>query len=614
MERYAVPARPADEQARLDALRATQLLDSQPEELFDRITRVACASLNVPISLVSLVDESRQWFKASCGLAAKETDRDISFCGHAILNDEAFIVENALDDGRFAGNPLVTGDPHIRFYAGMPIRAANRNIGTLCVIDTQPRALSADDLQLLATLARTVEDLIYVREAAMRSVNLLNTWSAQASARESREVQVLRNMVTRDLLTGLPTRQAIESALADHVPGWVRAGGHALLAVVDIDNLAAINERAGHGVGDRFLREMANRLRQLAQPGDTIARIGGDMFALLLGPFGEEAAGTARIAAIHRDLNRVLALDHGDLHGSVTTGYVLAGRDWPGPGALLNHAIEAVGAAKLRGHGMMRVFDRPPSRLNGRALEHELRAALRGNQLFMAYQAKIDARTGIPTGVEALVRWRHPQLGLVGPAEFIPVAEESAIIVQLGEWTLEQACRQASRWRQSGRDGPTVAVNISPRQFLHGDIATVVDDMLSRYGVPAAMLELELTESVAVHDLEGAIATMRRLKEIGVTLSIDDFGTGYSSLAWLKRLPVDKLKIDKAFVTDLAGSPAARAILRGIVGIAEDLGIGTIAEGVETEAQADVLKAAGCREMQGYLFGRPGPAESVFRH
>ncbi|QBE61853.1 putative bifunctional diguanylate cyclase/phosphodiesterase [Pseudoduganella lutea] len=605
MRDFARPPQPDDEEDRLKALQAAQLLDTQPEEVFDRITRMACSALGVPVSLISLVDRDRQWFKSSCGLEARETGRDVSFCGHAILSDAPFIVDDAGMDPRFAANPLVTGAPGIRFYAGIPIHAGPSRIGTLCVIDTAPRTLGSRDITLLKSLARTVEDLLYVRQATLESVQSLNDWMEHYGDKSRSRVQALRNLVLRDRLTGLPSRVAIDSAIGDAVKDGKHHEGAGLLAVVDIDNLSAVNERFGHDVGDGLIGLTAERLLQVSEKTDIAARIGGGMFAFLLRGAPDHRAAVARLAGIHELLNRSFVGSHGIIQCSLTTGYVPLGQQDGGAEALLDTAHEAVRQAKALGHGLMSAYNRSLGRLGQRALEHDLRAAISTDQLFLVYQPKVDFDTRALVGCEALLRWQHPSLGLIAPCDFIPVAEESGVIVQLGRWTLDEACRQIRQWLDAGKDGPGVAVNLSPRQFLHGDIVETVRTSLAAHGVPGNLLELELTESVAVCDVDRVIAIMHELKRLHVSLSIDDFGTGFSSLSYLMRLPVDTLKIDRSFICDLVTDQRAQALVKGVIDICDGLGMNVIAEGVETAAQASLLSVLGCSTMQGYLFGRP---------
>jgi diguanylate cyclase (GGDEF)-like protein len=595
---------PPDEAARVEALRATQLLDSEPDELFDRIVRIVCTSLDVPVSVVTLVDSERQWFKARCGIEGRETPRNVSFCAWTVLADEPLVVEDALRDPRFAANPHVTGAPFVRFYAGVPLRSGGRRIGSLCAVDYVPRALAPQDLLVLKQLARMVEDLIELRTAALGAVRHLNNWGGRPLL-ESGTGARLRQQFLRDPLTGMPNRLVVEDAIARHA---ARAPGDAcaMLAVVDVDNLAAVNEAGGHASGDAVLVAIARRLRHRAGPGDLAARIGGSTFLLWLQSDAYDCA--ERALALHRALNRPVQVAGRVFHGSVTMGHCRFGVDGVDAEALLVRAQAALRHAKSQGHGLARAYEPALRRTEPRALEHDLRGALARDELALAYQPKVDLRSGSVVGVEALLRWQHPVYGMVAPSEFIPVAEESGLIIPIGQWVLDQACAQLRAWRDAGHAGLTVAVNLSARQFLDDEVAARVVATLARHGVPHGALELELTESTSMHDVGRSITIMKELKAAGVVLSIDDFGTGYSSLAYLKRLPIDKVKIDRAFVSDLEQSAESRAIVRAIVTAVRCLGLDVIAEGIEQPAQARLLMADGCFEMQGFHFGRPVPA------
>lgn len=603
----AVPAPlPDDESERLQALRATGLLDSEPDEMFDRITRIACASLAVPIALVSLVDDGRQWFKARCGLEVQETPRDISFCAYAILGDEAFVVEDASADPRFATNPLVTGAPGIRFYAGMPVSANGRRIGTLCVIDTVPRVPTFQELDVLAQLARAVEDIVALREAALSTVRRLNVWGAGTErALSPRQHGPQRGTrMARDPLTGLSNRLAVEQAIGRHAGNDSGDGADgALLVAIDVDALGAINEQDGHASGDAVLVEIADRLRRHAHADDVVARAGGSTFLMWLHPGAEGCC--ARLRTLQQALNEPVQLGRQAIHGSVTLGWSVFGRDGTDAESLLCKAEAALRHAKTQGHGMARAFEASQWQPQRRGLEHELRGALARSELTLVYQPKVDLHSGRVSGFEALLRWHHPCYGQMAPAEFIPVAEESGLIIPIGAWVLEQACAQLRAWRDAGHPDLTMAVNLSARQFLDEDVAARIVATLARYGLPHGALELELTESTSMQDVQRSVTVMNRLKEAGVVLSIDDFGTGYSSLAYLKRLPIDKVKIDRAFVSDLGQSAESRAIVQAIVTAARCLGLGVVAEGIEQPEQARLLLADGCHEMQGYWFGRP---------
>jgi diguanylate cyclase (GGDEF)-like protein/PAS domain S-box-containing protein len=591
---------PACEPERLRALRATQLLDTDPEELFDRITRVAASALGVPISLVSLVDNDRQWFKSSCGLAARETSRDSSFCAHAILSDDVFVVQDAAADPRFAANPLVLGEPRIRFYAGVPLHAGGQRIGSLCVIDTVPRLLPHKDLQVLRQLARTVEDLIALRSAAAQAAAHLNTLTSLSGPRR------IRPQLQRDPLTGLPDRLAVEDVLRAHRSN-ADPGRTAALVLLDVDNLSAINEGHTHVTGDHVLATLASRLRHHAGPLDLAARAGGGTLLCWIDVPAEEVQ--RHIASLHALMNRPVYAGGDALELTVTLGYSVFGRDGEELETLMCKANAALRHAKSQGHGNLRAFQAELHKPRQRSLEHELRSALARNEFSLVYQPKVDFSSGRVSGVEALLRWRHRERGMIAPADFIPVAETSGLIIPIGEWVLEQACAQLHAWRDAGYTHLTMAVNLSARQFHDEGLVARVVRLLERYELPPDVLELELTETTSMLDAQRSIAIMQELRAAGVTLSIDDFGTGYSSLAYLKRLPINKVKIDRAFVSDVEHSAESRAIVQAIVNAVRCLGLAVVAEGIETLEQARILMADGCGEMQGYYFGKPSTPE-----
>jgi diguanylate cyclase (GGDEF)-like protein len=445
------------------------------------------------------------------------------------------------------------------------------------------------------------EDLIDLRSTALSAVQRLDNWGGHPAPAHGAEAR-LRQQILRDPLTGMSNRVAVEDAIARHA-ARAPADACALLAVVDVDNLEAVNESEGHANGDAVLVAIAQRLRHQAGPGDVAARIGGSTFLLWM--HADAADCERRVQALHRALNRPVQVAGRVIHGSVSLGHSRYGRDGADAETLLVRAQSALRHAKSHGHGQVRAFEPAQGGSRPRALEHDLRGALARDELALAYQPKVDLRSGRVVGVEALLRWHHPVYGSVAPSEFIPVAEATGLIIPIGQWVLDQACAQLRAWHAAGYADLTVAVNLSARQFLDGEVAARVVRTLQRHGVPRGALELELTESTSMHDVGRSITIMQELKQAGVVLSIDDFGTGHSSLAYLKRLPIDKVKIDRAFVSDLEQSAESRAIVRAIVTAVRCLGLDVIAEGIEDAGQARLLAADGCYQMQGYHFGRP---------
>jgi len=443
----------------------------------------------------------------------------------------------------------------------------------------------------------------------------LAVYFRDVSERKAAEEKIHR-LAFYDPLTGLPNRQLLierlETALLD-----CAANGHSgALMFIDLDNFKVLNDTRGHHTGDLLLKGVATRLRHCVRVDDTVARIGGDEFVVLLQALDSDPAVAARKA--HAVATKVLArmierfdLDGHQHHCTTSIGITLIAAGQDNVAELLQQADMAMYQAKHMGRNTLAFFDPPmQAALNASAsLALALRAALSDDrQLTLHYQPQFDRARRI-TGVEALLRWQHPELGMVSPAEFIPIAEKSGLILPIGEWVLRTAVQQLARWQASGLPQMTMAVNVSAVQFRHPNLPGLVSRILAEEGVSPACLELELTEGVASNDPERAIAIMADLRARGVRMSIDDFGTGYSSLSYLKRFQVYKLKIDKSFVQDITVDAEDLAIVNAVISMASSLGLHTIAEGVETQEQLDVLRAKGCGEIQGYFFSKPLPAQ-----
>lgn len=416
-----------------------------------------------------------------------------------------------------------------------------------------------------------------------------------------------------DVLTGLPNRTSFHSKFEDTLLHAERHGCRVALLFLDLDHFKWINDAAGHPAGDALLKQVALRLRDTVRDEDTVARLGGDEFTVLLQDI--HSIEDARVVAekILQQLATPYKLDHSEPVVTTSIGISLFPSDGTDVPTLLKNADTAMYRAKEHGRNNYQFFT---VEMNTRALERlslegAMRTALKRNEFLLHYQPQVDIQSGNIIGLEALVRWQHPEQGLVSPGVFIPVAEDSGLIVPLGEWVVQEACSQYRRWLDEGLPVVRIAINLSGRQFVRQDLLGMIRAALKKARIEPQCLELELTESAIMENVNETIETLRALRKLGVHLSIDDFGTGYSSMAYLKRFTIDKLKIDQSFIRDLATDSDDAAIVTATIAMAHNLNLTVIAEGVETQDQLKFLKDNGCEQMQGYYFSRPLPAAQI---
>ncbi len=874
----------ADEQMRLDALRQYHILDTAPEPQFDDIVTLASSICNTPMATISLVDDHRQWFKSRIGIALSETPRNIAFCDYAIRQTDLFVVSDATKDSRFADNPLVTGPPFFRFYAGAPL--VNRDafvLGTLAVLDIVPRRLTQEQRQALIILSREVvaqldlrknldalartmrerdrtqqelrlshkhlEERVAERTEALNVANAtlkaqceerdkevvqsqavidslpgifyvfdesgrcvrwnknleritgygseevaratvrdffgsdeekklaeermrtvlaegaaaleadlvtrsgrripyyftgariridgkacaagmgfditerlrseeslrLRNRAIQASVnaivitdlegnieyvnpafekitgypveesvgrncrflqaddtrqagvdaireavrtREERSVllrnyrkngelfwndvhiapvrgpdgrvthfvgvlnditeikryeQQLEQQANVDSLTALANRNVLKDRILQAIASAQRDGTFVTVGFMDLDNFKFINDSLGHNIGDELLKGVAERLTACLRGQDTIARYGGDEFAFVLMGQKDEKSIAALMDRILKTIGRPFDVAGHTLFVSCSIGLAAYPKDGMDADTLLKNADAAMYRAKERGRNTFQFYTpamnkRVTDRLS---LESKLRQALAGNEFTLHYQPKVDLRSGLIVGTEALLRWHAPSGSVVPPSSFIPLAEETGIIVPLGEWALYTACAQNRALQDAGFPPLRVAVNISARQFERESLVNMVRGALETSGLEPDCLELELTESLVMQNPEEVIEILHDLKQMGLLLAIDDFGTGYSSLGYLQRFPVDQLKIDQSFVRDIGTDPNDTIIARAIISLGHSLGKKVIAEGVSSAKQLSFLRENDCDEMQGFLFSRALPIDAL---
>ncbi|HTX05447.1 MAG TPA: bifunctional diguanylate cyclase/phosphodiesterase [Steroidobacteraceae bacterium] len=437
---------------------------------------------------------------------------------------------------------------------------------------------------------------------------------ARRSRRDLDEAHArLHHIATHDPLTGLPNRNLLKDRLSHALTSDQHGGRTIALAAIDLDRFSAINHSYGHGVGDGVLAEIAHRLESTLWHTHTLARVGGDSFALLIESVSARMEAHAVTSAMLSVLERPLIVNGEEIRARLSVGVSICPDDAKRGDDLLAHAEAAMVAAKRSGGGRVLFFE--PSMSDSMqerlALENELRRALAAREFEIHYQPQLSLRSGRVVAVEALLRWRHPVKGLITPGSFIPLAEQTGLIIPLGEWVLHEVCRQAPAWLPVTESGVRIAINLSAMQFRHQNVLDTILSALDGTGVDAGMLELELTESTLMLDPDRSAAALKELRALGITIAIDDFGTGYSSLSYLRRLPIDKLKIDRSFVRDLTGNDTDESIIRAIVSLAHSVGLQVVAEGVETREQLERIRSLDCDQWQGYYCCQPQPLERL---
>jgi diguanylate cyclase (GGDEF)-like protein len=534
------------------------------------------------------------------------------------------------------------------FYMASAVRARDGQITDFRIVDCNERGaffygVTRDELvgsslteidsglfgeDLLGTYRKAMESGFHEDDRMMPSDNRLNiSWGRRRlvrvgnglavtlqdiSERKAHEAQ-LERLANEDSLTGLATRHAFLERMPAMLAQAQASNTSAALLFIDLDEFKHVNDTHGHATGDQLLKAAAGRLLSLLRPSDGVARFGGDEFVVLLSPCdGERQA--ASVASRIVEAFGVPFLIGDELHAvGSSIGISLYPRDGLDAETLVRHSDIAMYVGKNEGKGQYRFFDPSlSSTLNSRArLKQSMLEALAADQFVLHYQPRVDARSGELLSMEALVRWRHPSLGMVAPGEFIPLAEATGLIVRIGETVIDKACAQLAAWREAGVALVPVSINVSPKQFLRGGVQRQLSAALVKHRVPASLIEVEITESAMMGDQDDILAELAALRALGVKLHVDDFGTGYSSLSQLQRLKMDVLKVDRAFTTELANSKEGKVFFQAIVSMAHALGMSVVAEGVETGEQLAILRNLDCNEVQGFYIARPVPADEM---
>ncbi|MDD5112773.1 MAG: EAL domain-containing protein [Methylobacter sp.] len=421
----------------------------------------------------------------------------------------------------------------------------------------------------------------------------------------------LAYLAYHDQLTELPNRDLFHDRLNMAVLQAKRSQQNIAVLFIDLDHFKYINDTFGHAIGDQLLQQVALKLASCLREQDTLARMGGDEFTVILQEFNNRQDVELAARRILDTLDTPFLVDHHALYVSASIGISFFPEDGNDASELMKRADTAMYSAKNDGRRRLHFFQASMEgySLNRVAMEQHLRIALEQNEFMVFYQPQINLNSGRIVGAEALLRWHRPGIGLIPPNQFIPLAEDTGLILPIGEWVLRETCKQHKLWTNTRNSNLRIGVNLSGHQFKQANLSTTVANILQETGMNPKFLDLELTESVAMQDVYTSLRTLKTLKHAGVQISIDDFGTGYSSLSYLKQFPIDRLKIDQSFVADIASDPNSAAIVLAIIAMSHSLGLDVIAEGVETQEQLQFLKMHGCNEVQGYLFGRPMPAD-----
>jgi len=703
------PDRSSDEPGRLQALAEYRIDEQAGLPSLDPIVNMAVRLFDCPAAAVNMIGHDHVFLAANYGIDEYQEGRDVSFCAHAINQDDVLVVEDTSLDARFHDNPAVVSGA-VRFYAGIALKAPSGHaLGALCLLDHEPHAVFPDeDRARLKQLAAMVSDKLELRRleaiaeahpsrfeaSAATSPNAIicfddhariSAWNEAAShmfgrsvdemvgrsvdiliaeedralvhaaiddalrggapcaaatpltglrrdgarfagelhwsrwhegdamhfgaiirdmTEKLREHDALYRLANHDSLTGLPNRNRLHQSLSDAIA----AGTAPAVIVTDLGGFADINNTLGHAAGDDVLTTVARRIRAAVPEPGLVTRIGGTLFAVQTDA-GDPLALHALSSAINAAIARPIVVDGQEVRLSGNCGIAIAPDHGDSHDTLIASAELALFQARSGGRGGSLFFSAHlrAEAVARRMYDAELHRAFERDEFTLFYQPQVRLHDGTLVGAEALIRWRHPERGLLLPASFLPALEAGVLAEPVGQWVLDTACRQAAAWHMSDPSF-RMSINLSAAQFRSGDLEAQIEAALGRHRLPAEALELEITENILLHQQENILAQLESIRHRGVRLSFDDFGTGFASLNLLRNYPVSHIKIDKSFTQLIRQSARDRVIVTGLVDMARDLDIGVVAEGVETHEDAEFLRTHGCHEAQGFFFGKPVPA------
>lgn len=573
----------------------------------ERLVGVVSKSVSAPAALIALLGDDRRsfsagqmwrdWFRHDAGALIRSgvMQRTLDNGGTLSLSDL-----NAMD-GDLALRAAAVELSIVSVASATFLRTDGRAGGMLCVLDEVPRRWTAEEMTILAEFGSMAGTELQLRQLL--------------SDREVRE-QRLRHESVHDALTGLPNRALFMKRLSD-ATHRARRGQDSLFAVLflDVDGFKLVNDSMGHHVGDEMLVSIARRLEGCVRGGDIVARLGGDEFAILLERIIDVRDAAMVAERVQEALHAPLLIGGYEHATSASIGVALSSGASEQPEYVLRSADIAMYRAKNTGRGRYEMFDRAmhAEALTRLQIETDLRHAFERDEFFLHYQPIVSLAEGRIIGAEALIRWRHFERGIVSPATFVPVAEDTGLVVPLGRWVLREACRQACQWQSCGSDGRpfAISVNLSVREFAQPDLVKTVASILEETGLPPKALRIEITESAIIGQKHPAIETVEQLRALGVEIHLDDFGTGYSALSYLHRLPLDAVKVDRAFISSIDQEERPLHVVKAIISLAHAIGLVVVAEGVTNHRQLELLRGMGCDLAQGFIFSRPCNPEEM---